>query len=245
MNYYINKKTVVILSVTAFCILLLWLFGLGFGHETRLSKQTGATLFGSDVYLGTWFVFMMFIPVGFGVPYCVVRFVLRESIQDYGFSLGDIKEGVMLMLILIPAYVLAPLVSAYIGTERYYTYLTEPGFLKPLTVALHAISYGSFVFGFEFLFRGFLLFGLYQGMNETRISKWIAVATSAALSAFCLMGLPWVFPISALLAGIPLGLVNVRMRSIAYAAFFHWNVGVWSDIWEIIKLNIAHAHKMW
>ncbi len=241
MNPYFNKKTVTVVIVSLVCILLLWILGLGFGNETRLSKNTGAALFGSDIYLGTWFVFMMLVPVGFGIPYLVVRFVFHESIQDYGFSLGDVKAGAIVMLILLPAYVLSPLASAYIGTEKYYTYLTEPGFLKPLSVAFHAVSYAAFVFGFEFLFRGFLLFGLNKGMGEHAVGKWTAVVASAALSALCLIGLPWIFPVSALLGGVPMGLLNVRLRSIVYAAFFHWNVGVWSDVWEIIKLNISRT----
>jgi hypothetical protein len=48
-----------------------------------------------------------------------------------------------------------------------------------------------------------------------------------------------VFSGSALLLGIPVGFLTLRLRSFVYAAFIHWNLGVWSDIWEIIKLNTA------
>ena len=103
----------------------------------------------------------MITPIGFGIPYLVIRFVFWESIQDYGFSFGD--------------------------------------------------------------------------------CKWIAAIVSGVLSALLLIGLPWIFPVSALLSSIPGGFVNFRLQSFFYFAFLHWNMGVWSDIWEIIKLNIANG----
>jgi len=244
MGRYWNKRTLTVTGVSLACIVLLWLLGFGFGHETRLSRLTGATLFGSDVYLGTWFIFMMIVPIGFGIPYLVVRFGFHEPIQAYGFSLGDAKLGAVAVLALVPLYIFAPLASAYIGTERYYTYLTNPQFLKPLHVAIHLVSYVGFAFGFEFLFRGFVLFGLHRGMGETSAAKCVAVLASAILSALCLIGLPWVFPVSAFLGALLAGYANFRLRSFFYFAFIHWNLGVWSDVWEIIKLNIAHG-RMW
>lgn len=240
MSPYLNKRTVIVLGVSMACILILWLLGFGFGNETRLSGLLGgATFLGSDVYLGTWFVFMMIVPVGFGIPYLVIRFVFREKIQDYGFSLGDMKTGAVGLLVLIPVYVFLPLASAAVGTEEYYTYLVNPDFLKPARIAVHVASYAAFVFGFEFLFRGFVLFGLNNDMGDSKASKWIATIVSGVLSALLLIGLPWVFPVSALLSSLPGAFVNFRLRSFFYFAFLHWNLGVWSDIWEIIKLNIT------
>lgn len=241
MGRYCNKRTLAVIGVSLGCIVLLWLLGLGFGNETRLSGLTGATLFGSEVYLGTWFIFMMIIPVGFGIPYLVVRFGFHESLRDYGFSLGNVKLGAVLLLALVPLYVFAPLGTAYIGTEHYYTYLTNPEFLQPLHVAVHLLSYVGFAFGFEFLFRGFVLFGLHRGLGETTAAKWVAVGASAVLSALCLIGLPWIFPVSAFLGALLAGYMNLRLGSFFYFAFIHWNLGVWSDVWEIIKLNIAHG----
>ncbi len=241
MTRFFNKKNIVLLGTVIGCMFLLWLIGFGFGGEVRLSKILGRTFLGSDVYLGTWFGFIMIIPIGFGIPYFVIRHILHDKIENFGFSLGDIKSGVKWLLFLIPAYVFLPLGSAYIGTEAYYTYLVLPDFLKPLNIAIHCVSYGLFVFGFEFLFRGFLLFGLNQNMGDTNKSRWIAIAISSILSAVFLIGLPWIFAASALLSGIPGGWLNFRLRSFVYFAFIHWNIGVWSDIWEIIKLNISNG----
>lgn len=238
-----TRKALIVVAATALFMVVLRVVGLGFGHELRLSRWLGRPFLGSTVYFGTWFVFLATAVFGLGIPYLVVRFVLHQSLRDFGFSLGEARQGVVWLLVLTPAYVLAPLGSAFIGTERYYTYLVEPGFLAPLHVALHCASYGMFVLGFEGFFRGFLLFGLAQALGNSRGGQWMAVLITAALSAASLIGLPWIFPVSALLAGIPAGFLNLRLRSFVYFGFIHWNIGIWSDVWEILKLNLAHG--MW
>ena len=227
------------MGVSIACILILWFLGFGFGNETRLTGLFGLTFLGSDVYLGTWFIFVMIIPIGIGLPYLCIRYIFKEDVKNYGFSFGEMKTGLIWLLVLFPAYILLPLGSAFFGTEVYYNYLVKPEFLKPLNIAIHCVSYAMFTLGFEFLFRGFVLFGLNSGMGDTMKSKWIAAIFSGVLSALFLIGLPWVFPVSALLSCIPGGFLNFKLRSFIYFAFIHWNIGIWSDIWEIIKLNIS------
>ncbi|MCK4792946.1 MAG: hypothetical protein KAV87_54960 [Desulfobacteraceae bacterium] len=241
MKTYINKKTVIIFIVSILCILLLWLVGFGFGNEKKLSELLGITFLGSAVYLGTWFIYPMIVLIGFGIPFLVIRFIFHERAQDYGFSLGEAKSGIVWILALIPAYFFLPLLSANIGTSEYLTYVGNPKFVKPLHIAIHGVSYLGFAFGFEFLFRGFVLFGLNKAMGNTKASKWIAIAISGILSALCLIGLPWLFPLSALLLCVPGGLLNFRLRSFVYFAFFHWNLGIWTDIWEIIKIHVSNS----
>lgn len=243
LRTYINKKSMIILGTSIGCIFLIWLTGLGFGREKNLSMLSGLTFLGSDVYLGTWFVYPMITLIGFGIPWLIIRFAFHERLRDYGFNLGEAKIGVVWILALIPAYLFLPLLSASMGTEGYFTYLSNPKFVKPLHLAIHGASYMGFAFGFEFLFRGFVLFGLNKEMGNTVASKWIAIAVSGILGAGCLIGLPWLFPLSALMFCVPGGLLNLKLRSFFYFAFIHWNMGVWSDIWEVIKLNVAHAIK--
>ncbi|MFY9725791.1 MAG: hypothetical protein WAJ87_09865 [Bryobacteraceae bacterium] len=238
-----SRKLPIVLTAAVLFMALLWLLGFGFGHEQRLSRWLGHPFLGSTVYFGTWVVFVGTLVFGLGIPYIVAHFVLHQPLRDFGFSLGETSQGATWLLLLIPVYLLAPLGSAFIGSESYYTYLVEPGFLTPGHVALHLVSYAMFAFGFEGLFRGFLLFGLVQALGGSRGAQWAAVLLTTALSACCLAGLPWIFAVSALLAGVPAGFLNLRLRSFVYFAFIHWSVGIWSDVWEILKLNVAH--RMW
>jgi hypothetical protein len=43
--------------------------------------------------------------------------------------------------------------------------------------------------------------------------------------------------VSAFVSGVLGGMSNLRLRSMIYLAFMHWNFGVWSDIWGVIQLN--------
>ncbi len=238
-----SRKLLTVLTAAVLFGALLWLLGFGFGHEQRLSRWLGHPFLGSKVYFGTWVVFVGALVFGLGIPYIGAHLMLRQPLRDFGFSLGETSQGAAWLLVLMPVYVLAPLGSAYIGSAQYYTYLVEPGFLTPGHVALHLVSYAMFAFGFEGLFRGFLLFGLADALGSSRGAQWAAVLASTVLSACCLAGLPWIFPVSALLGGVPAGFLNLRLRSFAYFAFIHWSVGIWSDVWEILKLNVAH--RMW
>jgi hypothetical protein len=241
MKTYINKKTVIIVCGALVSILLLWLVGFGFGNEIKLSKLLGIKFLGNALYLGTWFIYIAITIIGWGIPYIIVRFVFKEKLKDYGFSLGDVKVGLIWLLALIPLYVLGPLVSAHTGTEKYYTYLADPNWLKPLHIAIHCVSYVGFAFSFEFLFRGFVLFGLNKNMGNSTASKWVAAFLSGILAALCLIGQPSMFMVSAFLSSVIGGFLNFRLRSFVYLAFIHWNLGIWSDIWEIIKVNIANG----
>lgn len=233
-------STLTLVATTVLCVALLWLAGFGFGHELAIARWLRRPFLGSTVYFGTWLMFLMMFLIGLGVPLLVIRSVWHEDPQSYGFSFANAERGVKWVLALTPVWLLASLGSASIGTDRYYTYLREPGFVTPVYIAIHSVSYGMYAFGFESLFRGFLLFGLERRLGESRTGRWGAALLSAGLSAASLIGLPWVFPASALLGGVPMGLLSLRLRSFVYAALVHWNVGIWSDVWEIIKLNVSN-----
>jgi len=234
-------KNLIIIFVVIVVISLLKLCGFGFGNEIKLSLLLGTGLFGSDQYLGVWFVFILFPVLGLLLPLFVVKFVFKEDAKEYGFGLGDTKTGMIWLLVLLPVSVIGSLAVTVLGVHTYYSYLTDENWLKAYYVALHCISYIGFVLGFEFLFRGFVLFGLAKNLGNDTNAKWIAVFFSGAASVVCLLGLPITFIVSALALFIPAGFLNFRLRSFLYIAMFHWSAGIWADIWEIIKNNILNS----
>lgn len=233
------RKAVVIVGVTVLCIGAMLALGMGFGREVWLTRAFGLTLFGSDVYLGTWFLFLCMPVLGFGLPWLVVRRVFHERLEDYGLALGDARAGVVALLAAVPALVTLPLISSAIGTEHYYTYLVLPSFLAPWKIAFHLTSYALFIFGYEFLIRGFLLIGLARAWGDDRRARLAALAVSGVLAPLVFVGTPpLVFVLSfAVFAWIG-GPLALRTRSILYFAFIDWTLGIWSDAWEIVKLNV-------
>lgn len=232
-----GAKVAVVMAVALVCTVASWGLGWGFRRESWLTAAFGWTLFGSDVYMGVWFVFMAMPVVGFLVPALVIRYVFGERLADYGLALGDTRAGAIALLVLVPGYTTLPLLSSALGTEYYYDYLVSPEFLAPWKVAVHFTSYAAMMFGYEFLFRGFVLFGVARALGGTAAARRTALAVSVALSALFFVGTPWVFILAFPVLALAGGLVTFRTRSILYFTFVNWMLGIWSDAWEIIKLN--------
>lgn len=233
-----RTKVAVIVGVAVLCTVLSWALGWGFRRETWLTRAFGWTLFGSDVYMGVWFVFLVMPVVGFAIPALVIRSVFRERLADYGLTLGDTRAGAIALLAMVPGYATLPLVSSAAGTESYYDYLVLPEFLVPWKIALHFTSYALMMFGYEFLFRGFVLFGIAHALGDTAGARRTALAVSVLLSAFFFLGTPWIFLLAFPVLAVAGGLLAFRTRSILYFTFINWTLGIWSDAWEIIKLNV-------
>lgn len=237
------KKNVIIVVVVILVILLLKLCGFTFGNEIKLSQLLGTGLFGSDLYLGVWFIFILFPVVGFLIPLLIIKFIFKEPLEDYGFTLGDTKLGVICLLVLLPGSVLCSLSTTILGAHTYYHYLLDENWLKIFTVAIHCISYIGFVLGFEFLIRGFLLFGLTKNLGNGIKAKWIAVIVTGIASAICLSGLPIMFLITALAICIPAGFLNFRLKSFVYVALFHWSAGSGRTSGKSLKIISKPAIK--
>lgn len=233
-----RTRIAVIVGVAFLCTVLSWALGWGFRRETWLTRAFGWTLFGSDVYMGVWFVFLAMPVVGFAIPALAIRFVLRGRLADYGLTLGDTRAGAIALLAMVPAYATLPLVSSTAGTEYYYDYLELPEFLVPWKIAIHFTSYALMMFGYEFLFRGFVLFGIAHTLGDTAAARRTALAVSVLFSALFFVGTPWIFILAFPLLAVAGGLLTFRTRSVFYFAFINWTLGIWSDAWEIIKLNV-------
>lgn len=239
MNKNATKNIAIIIGTALLCILMVWSLGFGFGNERSISQMFGVQIFGSEVYTGVWIVFMLMTPIAFGIPWLVNKFFLKRKFMEYGLQLGDMRFGILTIFILTPFYVLLPLGSANMGTETYYTYLENPLFLHPTNIAIHSASYVLFIFGAEFLLRGFVLFGLIHELGDTLKGRAIAVGITTSISALFLVGIPSTILLAMLVLSIPACMLNLRTRSFVYFAFINWNFGVWSDNWEIIKLNVS------
>lgn len=235
-----TARVTFIVTVAVLLTFVSWALGWGFGREVWLTRLTGWRLFGSDVYLGVWLVFLLMPLVGFALPALLVRRVFGERLADYGLTLGDTRAGVIVLFALVPAYVTLPLISSAAGTDFYYTYLKLPSFVAPWKIAFHLTSYASMMFGYEFLFRGFVLLGIAHALGDTPAARRKALAISALLTALFFAGTPWIFVLCFPLLAVVGGLITFRTRSILYFAFINWTLGIWSDIWEIIHLNIHH-----
>ncbi|MCS7010433.1 MAG: CPBP family intramembrane metalloprotease, partial [Anaerolineales bacterium] len=146
----------------------------------------------------------------FLLPMLIVLVVFRENPKAYGFTLGDWKAG--LVLTLGAAALIAPLLwlvgRGDPAMQEYYEWQV-PGL--PWNTLLD-------LFGWEFFFRGWLLFG--YGRKFGAEALWL----QAVPFALAHLGKPEVETLSTIFGGFAFGWVAWRTRSFVYPLLIHWFV---------------------
>lgn len=148
------------------------------------------------------------------IPLLVIVLVFRERPAAYGFSLGDWRAGLKWTLV---AWAIAAPVLYLAGRTpdmaAYYARYEQPLAGILLNAALDLI-------GWEFLFRGLLLFALY------RVAGPSAIVLQAVPFALAHLGKPALETFSTIFGGTLFGWVAWRARSFLYAFLIHWYVSV-------------------
>lgn len=143
-----------------------------------------------------------------GVPLLVICLIFRESPLKYGISLGDWKAG--LVITLISVLLAAPLVWFAVrsspGMQAYYAALNRKNWL--LFTILELI-------GWEFMFRGWLLFGYQKKFSADAL--WL----QAVPFALAHLSKPGVETLSTIFGGFYFGWVAWRTRSFLYPFVIH------------------------
>ncbi len=147
----------------------------------------------------------------FAIPLAFILFVFRENPKEYGFQLGDWKAGLALtfgaLLIIFP--VLWLLVSQDASMRAYYQPLLTP------TLPLYTLFD---LFGWEFLFRGWILFGYARKFGPEAI--WLQ-AVPFAIAHF---GKPESETLSTIFGGFAFGWIAWRTKSFLYPLLIHWAI---------------------
>ena len=147
----------------------------------------------------------------FAIPMVFIVLVFRERPVEYGFRLGDWKVGLALtagsLLVALP--VLWLLVRGDSSMRSYYQPLLGPGL--PVYTFLE-------IFGWEFLFRGWLTFSYTRKFGAEGL--WL----QAVPFALGHIGKPEVETLSTIFGGFYFGWVAYRTRSFLYPFLIHWAI---------------------
>jgi membrane protease YdiL (CAAX protease family) len=146
------------------------------------------------------------------IPLLVIVLVFRERPAAYGFSLGDWRAG--LKWVLIAWIGAAPVLYLAGRTPEMAAYYDWSLVSMPGVIFIAALD----LFGWEFLFRGFLLFALY------RVAGPSAVVLQAVPFALAHLGKPPLETFSTIFGGTAFGWVAWRTNSFLYAFLIHWYV---------------------
>lgn len=162
------------------------------------------------------------------IPAAIVRCVLGAPLVDYGLGVGDVRSTLRITLLLVPVFLLA----AFAGSR-------DPAILTKFPInpragesagmfALHAASYLLFYMGWEFLFRGFLLFGLRPALGDVN-----AILVQTMASALLHLGGPAAETFGAIPAGVLWGAIALFTRSLLPGLVHHVLLGIALDAFII------------
>lgn len=148
----------------------------------------------------------------FVIPMLVILLLFRDKPADYGFQLGDWRRGLMWTVIgCIGMAVILWFVAKTPAMQRYYDAKAPDS--TAYLIYINAVD----LFGWEFMWRGFVLFGLAQVLGPGP-----AIWLQAVPFAFMHLGKPEIEAITTIFGGAAFGFVAWQTGSFFYPFLIHW-----------------------
>lgn len=231
----LDGKVVAVFVTAAVCLTLLEYFGrahrapsvvaglrfLGFDEAAALVKRAMGDQLGRLTYRAVAVFACYFV-----VPVVVVKGWFRERLADYGLGLrGALKDGWIYVLLLgavAPVIGLASFDAQF--QQKYPFYAVAPGeALWPRFWLWEALYFSQF-FALEFFYRGFLVHGL-----RRRLGYYSVLAMTVP---YCMVhfGKPFPETLGAIVAGVVLGSLSLKTRSIWLGVGIHLSVALAMDL---------------
>jgi len=163
-----------------------------------------------------WFIgdfFTLFI-----MSIIIIKFVLKDSLKDYGLQIGELKSGLIFSFVfLIVMITLIWFISATPSFSEKYPHLlsTRSSWEEFLVYELGMMIY---MIGWEFIWRGYMLFGLKERFG------YYSVLIQMIPFVILHNGKPVVETFGAIAGGIALGILALRTNSIFYCVITHTGV---------------------
>lgn len=148
----------------------------------------------------------------FIVPMLIILFVFRDPPQEYGFQIGDWRTGLIWVVIgCVGMAIILWFVARTPAMARYYASRAPDGTGR--LIFLNGVD----LFGWEFIWRGVMLFtyARYFGPGA-------AIFLQAVPFAFMHLGKPEVETLSTLFGGAMFGFIAWQSQSFIYPWLIHW-----------------------
>ncbi|MCZ2340197.1 MAG: CPBP family intramembrane metalloprotease [Bacteroidales bacterium] len=165
------------------------------------------------------------------LPFLVIRYVFRESLRDYGWKLRGLFSGWQVYLLFVAVMVpLVALCSAERGFQQTYPFLPIHSAEKLYPHLLRwELLYAMQFVALEFFFRGFLVHGTKHRFGIDSIFVMTV--------PYCMIHFQKPFPecVASIIAGVALGLMSLKTRSIWLGAALHISVAWGMDCACLIR----------
>lgn len=217
----LDFKTVYIFLSVAVIIFI----SLTFASPSFYYDHFGANKLYSRIY---WFLAdgsLMFL-----IPVLSIKFLFRQKLSDFGVAKGDLKfglltSGVFLAFMLVIVWIVS-------ASEEFANTYPQGGAVLRFDMGLlllYEICILIYMLGWEFLWRGYMLFGLKEKLGYYTI--FIQMIPFFILHK----GKPDIELFASILAGIILGIQALRSRSFVYSWMLHFFVMFSIDVISVLR----------
>lgn len=212
-----DRKTIAVCMLTAVCLSM----------NFYLPKTIEAVALDGNIQLSTLANWLLVLcTFYFVVPALVIKLFLKENLSDYGLKWKGAFKDYRIYLLMLG--VMIPLVAFFSTTEsfqaKYPFYNLRPGeTLYPNFWIWEGMYFLQF-FALEFFFRGFMTHGL-----KHRFGFYSVFVMTIP---YCMIhfGKPMPETLAAIAAGIVLGTLSLKSRSILLGVAIHYSVGLLMDL---------------
>lgn len=233
-----DRKTITVLVATAISMTMIYYYGpstsfrteasllrlVGLGHwgdamRYWLNGHEHASLHQLQFWASVCILFYLVFPV------LIVKFIFREKLSDYGLKIKGMFKGwsayLILFLLVFPFVVLVSFEDSF---QQTYPFFLPPDGKPVFPVLWHwEIFYALQFFSLEFFFRGFMIHGTRHRFGIYSVFVMVV--------PYCMIHFAKPFPeaCGSIMAGIMLGFLSYRTRSIWMGAMIHVAVAVSMD----------------
>ncbi len=212
------KPVIILISSTLLVVLHRYFGSIEFA--INLFKSEGTFLQPSYMFACAFFLLGL-------IPVLIIKFGFNEKLKDYGLAIGDRKAGIIALTIISPLIVIALIYPASQTTEMRNFYPFDPSAHLSIQNFLQLEFWRVILFytAWEFMFRGFMLFGVKKYVGDT-----MAICIQVIPSCLWHIGMPTGEIISSIPGGILFGILAIRTKSIIYPFILHCIIGVSLDL---------------
>ncbi len=173
-------------------------------------------------FIGDFFTFFI-------LPVLIIRFILKEKIRDYGIKIGDYRAGLKISLLFLG--IMLPIIWFASALPEFSSAYPQLKTTIDSWNVFFIFEFGLIIYlaAWEFIWRGFMLFGLEE--------KFGYYAIFIQMIPFLILhnGKPVLEAFGAIIAGLALGVLAYRTRSIFYCVISHACVMFSIDFISILR----------
>jgi len=160
----------------------------------------------------------------FCLPLLAAAITPGQRVRETGIGLGDWRVGLPVAGALLAAFVPVVAIASYLPTFSGHYPLCDAATTSWAAFGAYTFCFALYFIGWEYLFRGYLLFALEPSMGK--------MAAFAQTMPFVVIhyGKPELETFGSIIAGVVLGLLALRTRSFWYGAFIHIGVAFSMDL---------------